>query len=59
MMCAHVGVHVCVCVNACGDQKRVSDPPEDGVTGTVSHLIWALGTHLGPLEEDQALFFVF
>ena len=28
--------YVFVCVNACGDQKKVSDLPEDGVTGTVS-----------------------
>lgn len=34
MMCAHVCIYVYM--NACGDQRRVSDSLEDGVTGTVS-----------------------
>lgn len=40
-------VHMYVCVNTCGNQKRWS-------YRHCEHLIWALGAHLGPLEEHPS-----
>lgn len=36
-----------------GDQKRVLDPLELGLQGTVSSLLWEL--NMGPLEEQEVL----